>query len=136
MYKLIDKKIGCAQRDHNKATNAKGKARCQNKYAKMDSYHEKHHARSQKKNVYKYHGNIFSPLTTSWKSRGSEFKDLNMFVNDKINKMPKEHGNDLHVMSNFEELLISSSNNIIKSSVSDTLAKVFNKEDSKLEAKK
>eukprot|EP00957_Ditylum_brightwellii_P150761 11479262-Ditylum_brightwellii.AAC.1 len=45
MYKPIAKKIACALKDHDKATNAKWKARHQGKYAKSDSHCEKCHTR-------------------------------------------------------------------------------------------
>eukprot|EP00957_Ditylum_brightwellii_P146162 11128968-Ditylum_brightwellii.AAC.1 len=46
---------------------------------------------------------------------GKEVKDLNTFVKDKINKTIKEHNCNMHVMSDFKDLSISSSNESIKS---------------------
>eukprot|EP00957_Ditylum_brightwellii_P011338 857339-Ditylum_brightwellii.AAC.1 len=51
---------------------------------------------------------------------GREVKDLNAFVKDKINETIKEHNRNMHAMSNFEDLSISSSNDSIKSIISDT----------------
>eukprot|EP00957_Ditylum_brightwellii_P051280 3888028-Ditylum_brightwellii.AAC.1 len=38
-----------------------------------------------------------------------EVKDLNIFVKGKINKTIKEHNCNMHAMSNFEDLFLSSS---------------------------
>eukprot|EP00957_Ditylum_brightwellii_P007202 546408-Ditylum_brightwellii.AAC.1 len=87
-------------------------------------------------------GHMFSPLTTSWKSRGSgsltaeDVKDLNAFINDKVNKMLKGHNNELHMMSNFKELLISSGDESIEIIVSGISAEASDNKDSKLAAKK
>eukprot|EP00957_Ditylum_brightwellii_P119458 9114387-Ditylum_brightwellii.AAC.1 len=51
---------------------------------------------------------------------GREVKDLNAFVKDKINETIKECKRIMHAMSNFEDLSISSSNESIKSIISDT----------------
>eukprot|EP00957_Ditylum_brightwellii_P056359 4272263-Ditylum_brightwellii.AAC.1 len=59
-------------------------------------------------------GSMFSPLTALWKSRGS-------VVNNKVDKMIKEHNNTLHVISNFKGLLISLSDDRTESIISDTL---------------
>eukprot|EP00957_Ditylum_brightwellii_P061851 4693602-Ditylum_brightwellii.AAC.1 len=50
---------------------------------------------------------------------GQEVKDLNMFVKDKIDETIKEHDRNMHAMSNFKDLSISSSNNSIKSIISE-----------------
>eukprot|EP00957_Ditylum_brightwellii_P063385 4811219-Ditylum_brightwellii.AAC.1 len=51
---------------------------------------------------------------------GKEVKDLNAFVKDKIDKTIKEHDCDMHAMSDFKDLSISSSNDSIKSIISGT----------------
>jgi hypothetical protein len=51
---------------------------------------------------------------------GREVKDLNAFVKDKIKETIKERHCDMHARSNFEDLSISSSNDSIKSIISDT----------------
>eukprot|EP00957_Ditylum_brightwellii_P033609 2548143-Ditylum_brightwellii.AAC.1 len=51
---------------------------------------------------------------------GKEVKDLNLFAKDKIYKTIKERDCNMHVMSNFEDLLISLSNESIQSIISDT----------------
>eukprot|EP00957_Ditylum_brightwellii_P039034 2950121-Ditylum_brightwellii.AAC.1 len=51
---------------------------------------------------------------------GREVKDLNTFVKDKIKETIKEHDRNIHAMSNFEDLFISSSNDSIKSIISNT----------------
>eukprot|EP00957_Ditylum_brightwellii_P177771 13541303-Ditylum_brightwellii.AAC.1 len=65
-----------------------------------------------------------------------EFKDLNLFIKDKINETIKEHNHVMHVISNFEELSISSSNESIQSIVSDTSVEDSDNEDHKPAAKK
>eukprot|EP00957_Ditylum_brightwellii_P093923 7152869-Ditylum_brightwellii.AAC.1 len=54
---------------------------------------------------------------------GKEVKDLNVFVKDKIEETIKERDRDMHAMSDFEDLFISSSNKIIQSIVSNTSVK-------------
>eukprot|EP00957_Ditylum_brightwellii_P186497 14199322-Ditylum_brightwellii.AAC.1 len=51
---------------------------------------------------------------------GREVKDLNAIVKDMIDETTKERNRDMHAMSNFKDLSISSSNNSIKCIVSDT----------------
>eukprot|EP00957_Ditylum_brightwellii_P118943 9071455-Ditylum_brightwellii.AAC.1 len=51
---------------------------------------------------------------------GKEVKDLNVFVKDKIEKMIKQHDCDMHMMSNFEDLSISTSNKSIQSIICNT----------------
>ena len=51
---------------------------------------------------------------------GREVKDLNAFVKDKIKETIKEHDRDMHTMSNSDNLSISSSNDSIKSIISNT----------------
>eukprot|EP00957_Ditylum_brightwellii_P097435 7421004-Ditylum_brightwellii.AAC.2 len=65
-----------------------------------------------------------------------DVKDLNTFINDKVNKMLNEHDNNLHVMNSVKELSISSSNESIQSIASNTLAKASDSKDRKLAAKK
>eukprot|EP00957_Ditylum_brightwellii_P059189 4492127-Ditylum_brightwellii.AAC.1 len=55
---------------------------------------------------------------------GREVKNLNTFVKDKIKETIKERDHDMHAMSNFDNMSISSSNDSIKSIISDT----FNEE--------
>eukprot|EP00957_Ditylum_brightwellii_P127174 9697098-Ditylum_brightwellii.AAC.1 len=76
--------------------------------------------------------NTFSQRTVSQNSRGSgrhakrrgltghKVKDLNAFVKDKIDKTIKERNHNMHAMSNFEDLSISSSNDSIESIISNT----------------
>eukprot|EP00957_Ditylum_brightwellii_P041020 3106260-Ditylum_brightwellii.AAC.1 len=49
-----------------------------------------------------------------------EFKDLNAFVKDKINKTIKECNRDIHAMSDFKDLSISLSNESIQSIIINT----------------
>eukprot|EP00957_Ditylum_brightwellii_P209705 15362868-Ditylum_brightwellii.AAC.1 len=51
---------------------------------------------------------------------GKEVKDLNEFVKDKIDETIKERDRNMHAMSNFEDLSISSSDESIQSIISDT----------------
>eukprot|EP00957_Ditylum_brightwellii_P089643 6827266-Ditylum_brightwellii.AAC.1 len=51
---------------------------------------------------------------------GKEVKDLNVVIKDKINKTIKECNHDMHTMSDFEDLSISSSNDSIQSIISNT----------------
>eukprot|EP00957_Ditylum_brightwellii_P083578 6352784-Ditylum_brightwellii.AAC.1 len=51
---------------------------------------------------------------------GREFKDLNVFIKDKIKETNKKCNCDMHVMSNFDNLSISSSNDNIESIISNT----------------
>eukprot|EP00957_Ditylum_brightwellii_P074408 5653497-Ditylum_brightwellii.AAC.1 len=51
---------------------------------------------------------------------GKEVKDLNAFVKDKIDETIKERDCNMHAMSNFEDLSISSSNESIQSIIRDT----------------
>eukprot|EP00957_Ditylum_brightwellii_P121251 9246299-Ditylum_brightwellii.AAC.1 len=51
---------------------------------------------------------------------GREVKDLNAFVKDRIEEMIKEHNHNMHMMSDFKDLSISSSNKSIQSFISDT----------------
>eukprot|EP00957_Ditylum_brightwellii_P182840 13927522-Ditylum_brightwellii.AAC.1 len=51
---------------------------------------------------------------------GREVKDRNAFVKDKIEETIKERNHDMHAMSDFKDLSISSSNGSIKSIISDT----------------
>eukprot|EP00957_Ditylum_brightwellii_P024338 1835957-Ditylum_brightwellii.AAC.1 len=51
---------------------------------------------------------------------GKEVKDLNAFVKNKINETIKERDRGMHVMSNFEDLSTSSSNESIQSIISNT----------------
>eukprot|EP00957_Ditylum_brightwellii_P211590 15366348-Ditylum_brightwellii.AAC.1 len=48
-----------------------------------------------------------------------EVKDLNAFVKGKINEMIKEHHCNMHVMSNFEDMSLSSSNKSVQSIISN-----------------
>eukprot|EP00957_Ditylum_brightwellii_P088589 6747812-Ditylum_brightwellii.AAC.1 len=43
-----------------------------------------------------------------------EVKDINTFTKDKINETIKECNHNMHTMSNFEDLSISSSNKIVQ----------------------
>eukprot|EP00957_Ditylum_brightwellii_P125169 9542392-Ditylum_brightwellii.AAC.1 len=43
-----------------------------------------------------------------------EAKNLNMFVKDKINEMIKQRNHGMHIISNFEDLSISSSNKSVQ----------------------
>eukprot|EP00957_Ditylum_brightwellii_P012075 912794-Ditylum_brightwellii.AAC.1 len=86
-------------------------------------------------------GSTFSPHTVSQNSRGSgrssllktpkggpkrrglagkEVKDLIAFVKDKIKEMIKERNRNMHAMSDFKDLSISSSNKSIRSIISNT----------------
>eukprot|EP00957_Ditylum_brightwellii_P190088 14471441-Ditylum_brightwellii.AAC.1 len=51
---------------------------------------------------------------------GQEVKDLNAFVKDKIEETIKESNRNMHTMSNFKDLSISSSNDSIQSIISNT----------------
>eukprot|EP00957_Ditylum_brightwellii_P196193 14948959-Ditylum_brightwellii.AAC.1 len=51
---------------------------------------------------------------------GQDVKDLSAFVNNKINKTIKECNRGMHMMSNFEDLSISSSNESIQSIIRNT----------------
>ena len=51
---------------------------------------------------------------------GKEVKDLNAFVKDKINETIKDRDRDLHAMSDFDDISISSSDDSVMSIVSDT----------------
>eukprot|EP00957_Ditylum_brightwellii_P176839 13470028-Ditylum_brightwellii.AAC.1 len=51
---------------------------------------------------------------------GREVKDLNTFVKDKIDETIKERNRNMHAMSNFKDLYISSSNESIKSIINNT----------------
>eukprot|EP00957_Ditylum_brightwellii_P056622 4292096-Ditylum_brightwellii.AAC.1 len=55
---------------------------------------------------------------------GRDVKDLNAFIKDKIKEMIKERNRNMHAMSNFDNLSISSSDDSIESIISDT----FNEE--------
>eukprot|EP00957_Ditylum_brightwellii_P200378 15276472-Ditylum_brightwellii.AAC.1 len=59
-----------------------------------------------------------------------------MFVNNKVNKMFKEHVNNMHIMSNFENVLISSTDKSVQRIMSITSVEASNNEDCKLVAKK
>ena len=50
---------------------------------------------------------------------GKEVKDLNAFVKDKIEETIKERDRDMHAMSNFDNLSLSSSNEIMESIISN-----------------
>eukprot|EP00957_Ditylum_brightwellii_P184505 14053110-Ditylum_brightwellii.AAC.1 len=52
-----------------------------------------------------------------------EVKDLNAFVKDKINETIKELDCNMYMISNFEDLSISSSNKIVQSIISNTSVK-------------
>eukprot|EP00957_Ditylum_brightwellii_P030560 2314927-Ditylum_brightwellii.AAC.1 len=54
---------------------------------------------------------------------GKEVKDINVFVKDKIEEKIKECNHDMHMMSNFDNLSISSSNKSIQSIISNTFVK-------------
>eukprot|EP00957_Ditylum_brightwellii_P114454 8726594-Ditylum_brightwellii.AAC.1 len=60
-----------------------------------------------------------------------EVKHLNTLVNDKVKEILKECKNDLHTISAFEELLISLSNESIKSSISNILVEALDSKDNK-----
>ena len=51
---------------------------------------------------------------------GKEVKDLNMFVKDKIKEIIKERDCNMHAISDFEDLSISSSDESIQSIISGT----------------
>eukprot|EP00957_Ditylum_brightwellii_P020656 1557227-Ditylum_brightwellii.AAC.1 len=67
---------------------------------------------------------------------GREIKDLNVFVKDKIKETIKDRDCDMHAMSNFEDLSISSSNDSIKSIISDTSDEESDSDSCKLAHKK
>ena len=51
---------------------------------------------------------------------GKEVKDLNTFVKDKINETIKERDRDMHAMSDFDDISLSSSDESMESIISDT----------------
>eukprot|EP00957_Ditylum_brightwellii_P013758 1037124-Ditylum_brightwellii.AAC.1 len=51
---------------------------------------------------------------------GKEVKDLNALVKDKVKEMIKESNHNMHTMSDFKDLSISSSNKSIQSIINDT----------------
>eukprot|EP00957_Ditylum_brightwellii_P120702 9206554-Ditylum_brightwellii.AAC.1 len=65
-----------------------------------------------------------------------EVKDLNAFVKDKVDKMIKDCNYDMHAMSGFKNLLISSSNESAQSIKRNTSTKASDDEDCKQTAKK
>ena len=65
-----------------------------------------------------------------------EVKDLNMFSKDKINKMIKKYNPNMHAMSDFEDLSISSSNKNIQSIISNTSVEGSDNKSCKLASKK
>eukprot|EP00957_Ditylum_brightwellii_P145488 11078233-Ditylum_brightwellii.AAC.1 len=63
-------------------------------------------------------------------------KDLNAFINDKVDEILKEHDNALHMVSDFKERLISSSNKSGQSIIRKTSVIASNNKDCKPVAKK
>eukprot|EP00957_Ditylum_brightwellii_P143566 10937713-Ditylum_brightwellii.AAC.1 len=51
---------------------------------------------------------------------GKEVKDLNAFVKDKIKEMIKDCDRDMHAMSGFDNISLSSSNESMESIISNT----------------
>eukprot|EP00957_Ditylum_brightwellii_P133627 10188237-Ditylum_brightwellii.AAC.1 len=51
---------------------------------------------------------------------GKEVKDLNVLIKDKIKETIKERNCDMHWMSDFDNLSISSSNDSMENIISDT----------------
>eukprot|EP00957_Ditylum_brightwellii_P008189 619639-Ditylum_brightwellii.AAC.1 len=51
---------------------------------------------------------------------GREVKDLNAFVKDNIEESIKERDRDMHAMSDFNNLFLSSSNDSMESIIGDT----------------
>eukprot|EP00957_Ditylum_brightwellii_P146836 11178237-Ditylum_brightwellii.AAC.1 len=102
-------------------------------------------------------GSTFSPCTVSQNSRGSgrsglsrmpkgrpkrcgltgkEVKDLNAFFKDKIKETIKECNCNMHAMSDFEDLSISSSSKHIQSIISNTSVEGSDNKSCKLVHKK
>eukprot|EP00957_Ditylum_brightwellii_P132054 10068369-Ditylum_brightwellii.AAC.1 len=67
---------------------------------------------------------------------GKEVKDLNMFVKDKINETIKERNHNMHTMSDFKDLSISSSDESIQSIISNTSDEDLDYDSCKLAHKK
>eukprot|EP00957_Ditylum_brightwellii_P136499 10409717-Ditylum_brightwellii.AAC.1 len=67
---------------------------------------------------------------------GKEVKNLNLFVKDKIKEMIKERNCDMHAMSNFKDLSISSNDESIQSIISDTSDEELDSDSHKLAHKK
>eukprot|EP00957_Ditylum_brightwellii_P094140 7167546-Ditylum_brightwellii.AAC.1 len=63
---------------------------------------------------------------------GKEVKHLNAFVKDKIKETIKEHNCDMHMMSNFKDLFISSSDKGIQCIISNTFVKGYDNYSGKL----
>eukprot|EP00957_Ditylum_brightwellii_P111756 8523835-Ditylum_brightwellii.AAC.1 len=67
---------------------------------------------------------------------GNEVKDLNTFIKDKIKDTIKGHDCNIHAMSNFKDLSISSSNKSIQSIISNTSVEDSDNNSCKLAPKK
>eukprot|EP00957_Ditylum_brightwellii_P162594 12381131-Ditylum_brightwellii.AAC.1 len=65
-----------------------------------------------------------------------EVKNFNVFVKDKVDKIIKECDCNMHAMSKFKDMLISSSNKSFQSILNDTSIEGSNNEDCKLTTKK
>eukprot|EP00957_Ditylum_brightwellii_P080920 6155519-Ditylum_brightwellii.AAC.1 len=68
--------------------------------------------------------------------RAKEVKDLNTFVKDKINEMIKRCSCNIHVMSDFKDLFLSSSHKSVQSIISNTSEEGSDDKSCKLASKK
>eukprot|EP00957_Ditylum_brightwellii_P004597 349611-Ditylum_brightwellii.AAC.1 len=67
---------------------------------------------------------------------GREVKDLNTFVKDKIKETIKDRNRNMHAMSNFKDLSISSSDDSIESIISGAFDEESDSDSRKLAHKK
>eukprot|EP00957_Ditylum_brightwellii_P025451 1924386-Ditylum_brightwellii.AAC.1 len=65
-----------------------------------------------------------------------EVKDLNMFMRDKIKEMIKEHNCNMHMMRDFDDISISSSDESVQSIISNTSVEVSEDKSHKTASKK
>eukprot|EP00957_Ditylum_brightwellii_P109132 8325334-Ditylum_brightwellii.AAC.1 len=87
-------------------------------------------------------GSMFSPLTDTKRCAkkcnlsAKEVKDLNMFVKDKIDEKINQCNCNMHKMSNFKDLSISSSDKSIQSIIGKTSIEGSDNKNCKLASKK
>eukprot|EP00957_Ditylum_brightwellii_P168319 12813113-Ditylum_brightwellii.AAC.1 len=150
VHKPLAKKIACAKEEHN--NDGKGKHHDKSKLC-----HKRHHSMGKchvGKHKKKKHAQLTHYITEQqrlqqvWFIKDAEkrakkcslsakkVKGLNMFIKDKINEMIKERNCDMHVMSDFKNLSLFSSNKSVQSIISNTSEEGSDNESCKPASKK
>eukprot|EP00957_Ditylum_brightwellii_P039650 2999621-Ditylum_brightwellii.AAC.1 len=152
MHKLLAKKLAHAKKERDKDGKGKYHSKSESSY-KRHHRPKKNHAGKHKKMFYDYHGlchhdkkeciyyqayrkHVQPTNHIMGEQRLWQVKDLNTFIKDKINEMIKQCDQNMHAISNFEELFTSSNYESVHSIVRDTSVEDSGDEECKPDSKK